>query len=106
MTKQELFALVDKVAETRNGQLDEIESAIGMLIVGRHFGWKVLYLIHSRKTIKKYEEILGIEDIRHVLPELGPQAHRSRAWAVAEKLSNFWKVVKGEVPGVKTTEVT
>jgi len=105
MTKQELFALVDEVAETRRGYLDEIESAIGMLIVGRHFGWKVMYLVHSKKTIKKYEEILGVK-IRKVLPASGEQAKRARAWRMAENLSNFWKAVKGEVPGVKSNEVT
>ena len=38
------------------GQLDELESALGMLLMGHHLGWKVLYLIHSKKTIRKYEE--------------------------------------------------
>src|SRR5690606_1076859 len=40
------------------GQLDELESAIGMLRLGHHMGWKVLYMIHSKKTVRKYEEIL------------------------------------------------
>lgn len=30
-------------------------------MVGFHFGWKVLYLVHSKRTIKKYEAMLGIK---------------------------------------------
>ena len=79
-----------------NGQLDELESAIGMLRMGHHLGWKVLYMIHSKKTIRKYEEILDIK-IRELFPERGPSAGRSIGLRLAEGFSNFWKVVSGEV---------
>lgn len=77
------------------GQLDELESALGMLLMGHHFGWKVLYLIHSKKTIRKYEDILGIK-IRDIFLETGPSSYRSVGLALAMKASNFWKVVSGE----------
>ena len=77
------------------GQLNELESALGMLIMGHHIGWKVLYLIHSKKTIRKYEDILGIK-IRDVFPEEGPSSYRSNGLVLAKKASNFWKVVSGE----------
>jgi hypothetical protein len=77
------------------GQLDELESALGMMLMGHHFGWKVLYLIHSKKTIRKYEEILGVK-IRDIFPETGPSSYRSTGLSLAMKASNFWKVVSGE----------
>ena len=77
------------------GQLDELESALGMLLMGHHFGWKVLYLIHSKKTIRKYEDILGIK-IRDIFLETGPSSYRSVGLTLAMKASNFWKVVSGE----------
>lgn len=77
------------------GLLDELESALGMLRMGHHFGWKVLYLIHSKKTIRKYEDILGIK-IRDVFLETGPSSYRSVGLSLAMKASNFWKVVSGE----------
>ena len=42
------------------GQFDELEAALGMLHLGDHLGWKPLVLIHNKRTIRKYEEILGI----------------------------------------------
>lgn len=78
------------------GQLDDLERAIGMLRMGFHFGWKVLVIIHSKKTIKKYEDILGIQ-VRELFPEEGPSSYRSVGYQIAKQLDNFWKAVSGEV---------
>lgn len=79
------------------GTFDELEKAIGILRLGHHVGWKPLVLIHSKKTILKYEEILGIK-FREVFPAEGPSAQRSVAFKLASTLSNFWKAVSGETP--------
>lgn len=79
------------------GQFDELEKALGMLRLGHHIGWKPLVLIHSKRTIAKYEDILGIK-LREVFPEEGPSANRSLGYKVARQLSNFWKAVSGETP--------
>ena len=78
-----------------SGMLDELESALGMLRIGHHMGWKVLYMIHSKRTIRKYEEILDIK-IRDIFPDEGPSASRSIGLDIAKRFSNFWKVVSGE----------
>jgi len=52
------------------GDLDELESALGMLDIGHDFGWKVLYIIHSKRTIRKYERILKIK-IREIFDKRG-----------------------------------
>ena len=76
-------------------QLDEMESALGMFMIGHHFGWKVLYLIHSKKTIRKYEDILGVK-ITEIFDEVGPDADRTYAHKIITAASNFWKAVSGE----------
>lgn len=76
------------------GQVDELESALGMLRMGYHWGWKVLYIVHSKRTIRKYEGILGIK-IREVFPEAGPSAYRSNGYQIVETFSNFWKAIGG-----------
>ncbi len=95
--KQQLQEVIDRTICDAHGQLDELESALGMLLIGHHFGWKVLYLIHSKKTIRKYEGFLGIR-VREFFPERGPSSPRSYGLAFADKLSNFWKVVSGDTP--------
>ncbi len=92
LRQSELF---DKAILNFKGGIDELESALGMYALGRHVGWRVLYIVHSKKTVKKYEDILGIS-VRDEFPEEGPEARRSMGYTVAKTFSNFWKVVSGE----------
>lgn len=78
-----------------SGNLDELESALGFLRMGFQYGWKVLAIIHSKKTFKKYEQILEI-DAHELLPEETPTSDRSIGFAMAKKLSKFWQIVNGE----------
>ncbi|WP_234267638.1 hypothetical protein [Hydrogenophaga sp. NFH-34] len=91
--------LMDKAIFNFTGSLDELEGALGMYMIGRHFGWKPLYVIHSKKTIRKYEEILGIS-VREVFPEEGPDAERSIGYKFVKTASNFWKsITDGKIEG-------
>jgi hypothetical protein len=93
--KVQLQSIEDHAISTFSGMLDELESALGMLRLGHHFGWRTLYILHSKKTIRKYEEILNIK-IREVFDEEGPSSDRSIGLAIAKRNSNFWKAVSGE----------
>src|SRR5689334_25417428 len=88
---------VDEASKAFSGDFGDLESAIGMYLVGRLVGWKVLVLIHNKRTIKKYEQVLGIS-IRDAFPEVGPFADKSVGYELAQKLNAFWKAVSGEVP--------
>lgn len=95
---EERYRFMDKVIRQQRPdgfQLDEMESALGMYMLGHHFGWKVLYLIHSKKTIRKYEDILGVK-ISEIFDEIGPDADRTNAYRIITAASNFWKAVSGE----------
>jgi hypothetical protein len=105
MTNDELVNILDKAIKNFKGDLTTLESAIGMLVMGRHFGWRVVLLIHDKTTIKKYEKILGI-NIREVMPDVGVLANKSYAWKAVQKVGNFWKAVKGEILGVRSPETT
>jgi hypothetical protein len=77
------------------GSVDDLEAALGMYVLGHYVGWKVLVLIHSKRTIRKYEEVLGIK-VREEFPEEASESHRSIAYRAAKQVSNFWKAVSGE----------
>jgi len=93
---QELKHIEENAIADFSGQLDELESALGMLRMGHHYGWKVLYLIHSKRTVRKYEDILGIK-IRELFPEAGPGSYRSYGFVWSQKYTNFWKVAGGDI---------
>jgi hypothetical protein len=95
---EEAYALMkklDEVVREFDGQFDELENALGMMLLGRLVGWKLLALIHNKRSIRKYEEILGIK-IREAFPEEGPLTHKSAAYELIKKLGNYWKAVSGE----------
>lgn len=94
--KKQLEEIEQRVLATFQGQIDELESALGMLRIGHHFGWKVLVLIHNKRTIRKYEEILGI-NIREFFPAEGPSTYRSLGYRVVQQIGNFWKAVSGDI---------
>lgn len=86
------------------GQLTDLEAALGVLRIGGHLGWRPLVLIHNKRTIRKYEEILNI-NIREFFPEEGPSCDRSYGYTIAKKVGNFWKAVSGEIKIERKKEI-
>jgi hypothetical protein len=94
--EQELREIEHHAVTNFEGDLTQLEAALGMLRLGHHYGWKVLYILHSKKTIRTYEGILG-RRIRDIFDETGPSSYRSIGFNLAQRFSNFWKVAGGEV---------
>ena len=92
----DLTHIVNDSLDRYIGTFDELEKAIGLLMLGDYVGWKVLVLVHNKRTIRKYEEILGI-NVREFFPEEGPSSMRSIGYDMALKLGSFWKAVSGDV---------
>lgn len=93
---QEYIEIINRASDEFVGLFDELEAAIGMLMIGRLVGWKILLIIHNKRTIRKYEEILGI-NVREMFPEVGPLAAKSIGYKAAVALGNFWKAVSGDL---------
>ena len=79
-----------------SGDVHELESAVGVLFVGYLFGYRFIRLVHNKRTLKRYEGILGIS-FKNLFDDLGPAAYRSAGLANASEFSNFWRVVSGDV---------
>ena len=104
MSEKQLLEIVDKAIKRFSGNSDTLLSAIGYLFVGRKFGWRIMYFMHSQSTVRKYEKILDVKS-QDVMPELGPLHKKAVVWNAVQRVSNFWKGVKGEIAGVKSKEV-
>jgi len=104
LNDKQLVDLIDKSIKNFAGNTDALGSAIGYLMMGRKFGWRVMFFMHTQGTVRKYEKILGIRS-KEVMPELGPLAKKAVVWDALQKVSNFWKGVKGEIAGIKSKEV-
>jgi hypothetical protein len=94
-------AVVQTASEYR-GHCGTLAGALGALTFGQLYGWKAVWLVHSRSTIKEYEAALGIS-FRDHMPERTELSSRITGIRWADELGKFWAVVKGEVsvPGGK-----
>jgi len=78
-----------------SGPYTDFERALGVFRIAAHLGWKPVVLGHNKRTLKKYEDILGIK-FKDYFPEAGPSAMRNRGYKIALELGNFWKAVSGD----------
>ncbi len=104
LSDKELIEIIDNATKRFTGNVTELESAIGLFLVARKVGWKGLFLVHTKKTIRRYEEILGISIREYVLEE-GELARKSQALKLLKGVTNFWKAVQGEISGVRSKEL-
>jgi hypothetical protein len=95
--------IIDEAIKKFRGNSRKLSNAIGYLMIGRKFGWKIMYLMYDRAAIRDYEKILGISSKE--FPDEGPLAHKSIAWSGLKKVVNFWKAVRGEEPGHRSTQI-
>lgn len=104
MNQKQKQKKIDLAIREFRGLLPTLESAIGAWSIGEKLGWKVLYLVHDKSTIRKYENILDV-NFKEILPDETPLSNKSVAFEAAQKVSNFWKAVKGEIPNIRTPEI-
>ena len=103
---KQLVAIADKAILDFKGDTRRLSNAIGYLFIGRQFGWRAMYVMHDRRSIRDYEKILGIDSKDpNIFPDDGPLAHKSVAHEALKKVTNFWKAVRGEVPGIRSTAI-
>ena len=93
----ELEAKLVKAVRSYSGNSSVLESALGTLIVGQHYGWRVIKLIHNQTTYKKYEKVLGIK-FQDLCEEETKISRKSVGYKIAKSLNSFWAVVRGKIP--------
>lgn len=94
--ESELIRIEREAIANFHGIFDDLEMALGILRTGDYLGWRPLVLIHNKRTIRKFENILGI-NIREFFPPEGECAERSIGYRIAKQLTNFWKAVSGDI---------
>jgi len=92
----ELIQIAQTAILNYSGDIDVLNSALGMLFTGHYYGWRFLYIVHSKRTIRKYHKVLDIKVTEYFEP-VGSLSHRSAGLIGANKHSNFWKCVSGDI---------
>ncbi len=95
ITDEELFGRIDQVSGDFKGQLDDLYKVVGMIVIGRLFGWRVVRLVSTHGLWSKANRYFG--DVKELMPERGKYAHKSVGLKIADELGQFRDVVLGLV---------
>lgn len=95
ITDEELLTKIDHVSGEFKGQLDDLYKIVGMIVMGRLFGWRVVRLASTRGLWTKANRYFG--DIKELMPERGKYAHKSVGLKIADELGEFRNIVIGVV---------
>ncbi len=93
ITDEELFKKIDEISANYVGQLDDLYSIIGMIVMGRFYGWRVVRLVSTRRLWKRANDIFG--DVKLLMPERGAYANKSLGLKMVDELDRYWDTVNG-----------
>lgn len=92
---QELHARIETVAESYRGFFPDLCMMVGIVILGRYFGWRLIRLACSPRIWRLTVKWFG--DPKDLFPERGRLAHKSVGLAIVDKIGDFWGIVRGSV---------
>lgn len=94
ITDQEMLNLINEKAATYAGLGGDLTSAVGILVLSRIYGWRVMRLIVSRRQWNLANKIFG--DIKNITPDRGEHARKSVGLAIADKIGDYWAFMRGQ----------
>lgn len=93
ISEKELLEKIEQVSTKFTGQIDDLQAAVGMVTIGRLYGWRVMRLACSRRHWTITCKLFG--DLKEILPERGVLAHKSVGLKIVDRAHDYWEVVKG-----------
>lgn len=85
--------LCEHIADFK-GHGNQLQSALGALVLGRHYGMRALRIMHSPATIRKYDRALG-KKLADLCPKETHLSNKIVGVQFADKIGAFWDVVTG-----------
>lgn len=96
MTNDQLLLYMDNFIETYKGDAGILFSVVGVVFVGKKYGWRVIRLFISQSTYAKYQKVLGLE-FKEIMPAETQLSDRALAYKTIKQLKEFWSIVKGSI---------
>ncbi|MFM8445602.1 MAG: hypothetical protein ACKN9W_19965 [Methylococcus sp.] len=91
----EIQQMIFNASQTYSGQMDDFYQAVGMLVIGRLYGWRVMRIAGTHANWKTANQIFG--DLKTLMDERGELAHRSLGLRLADEAGRYWEIVRGVV---------
>jgi hypothetical protein len=95
---EELMARIETALSEYSGQVDDFYSAVGMIVVGRLLGWRVMRLVAPIRIWSVAIKTFG--DPKLLMPDRGKYAYKSVGLLLADKLGGYWDMIRGSKPSI------
>lgn len=92
MNDEELMQKIEEVTSGFQGDISHLYEAVGMIVVGRLFGWRVMRLVSARRAWPDAIKLFG--DPKQLMPERGKYAYKSVGLKIVDELGEYWDVIK------------
>ena len=96
MTQEQLQNQIETVCQEFHGQAPDLLQVIGIVTVGRLFGWRVLRLVVSPRLWTLTIRLFG--DPKQWMPERGRLAYKSKGLKVLDTMGGYWDFIQGITP--------
>jgi hypothetical protein len=96
LNNDELMMKVEGKFKDFEGDITDFYTAVGMVVVGRLTGWRVMRLVSSRKTWSLANDIFGdIKAPGYLMREREIYSVKSVGLKIADTLGEYWEYVQG-----------
>jgi hypothetical protein len=92
MTDEELKK-IESICESFQGQFPDLFQMVGIVVVGRLFGWRVVRLVVPSRVWMLMNKWFG--DPKDLMPERGRLAYKSQGLKIVDGLGDYWGVING-----------
>lgn len=89
-----LMIKIEELTKNYQGDISHFYEAVGMVILGRFFGWRVMRLVSSGLTWSRATKLFGDLKDPELMPERGDYAYKSVGLALVDKAGDYWEVIK------------
>ena len=93
MNREQMNDRIEEVCEQFQGQFPDLFQMIGIVVVGRLFGWRVVRLVVSPSMWTMLTRMFG--DPKVWMPERGRLSYKSFGLKVVDSMGCYWDFVKG-----------
>ena len=96
ISDEELLKRIDTVSGEFKGQLDDLYKVIGMIVMGRFYGWRVVRLVSTRSLWATATKLFG--DPKLLMDAEGKYASKSVGLKIVDDAGKYWEAVRGVYP--------
>lgn len=93
MSDKEFLDVVENSLKDYEGQLDHFYQAVGMVVVGRLMGWRVMRLVSPNRCWSKASKLFG--DPKLIMRDRGKYAYKSLGLKIVDNIGDYWGVIRG-----------